>query len=249
MEISFKDKIVLITGGSRGIGRMTAEKFAAAGATTLITYANSAAKAEELVGELKGKGYNAHCYKVDVKDTAAMEEFINTTAKEFGQIDVLVNNAGVVRDNLIMMMSPEEWTDVINTNLTGVYNAIKPCARHMMRKRTGAIINLSSIAGSKPGRGHSNYAATKGGIEAMTKALAQELGAKGIRVNAVAPGMIETDMSQAVRDAASDQILEAIVLKRFGQAEDIANAILFLASDQAGYITGETLHVDGGIKG
>jgi len=249
LSFSFQDKVVLITGGSRGIGRCIAESFARSGATTLITYASAAAKADELVASLRADGLKAHAYKVDVKDTEAMGELVETVAKEFGKIDVLVNNAGVTRDNLIMMMDKDDWAEVLTTNLTGVYNAIKPVSRQMLRKRGGSIINLSSIAASKPGRGHSNYAATKGGIESLTKALAQEFGSKNIRVNCVAPGMIETDMSQKVRELAGDLILDSIVLKRYGAPQDIANAVMFLASDLASYITGEILHVDGGIRG
>ncbi len=249
MELSFKDKVVLITGGTRGIGRTIAENFARRGATTLITYASSQSQADELVNSLRKEGGNVHAYKVDIKDTEAMDTMIDGIAKEFGQIDVLVNNAGIVRDTLILTMDKAAWTDVITTNLTGAYNTIRPISRLMLRKRSGAIINMSSIAASKPGRGHSNYAASKGGIEAMTRALAAELGGKGVRVNCVAPGMIETEMSQAVRDHAGDQILDSIVLKRYGKTQDIANAVMFLASDLSSYITGEVLHVDGGIRG
>jgi 3-oxoacyl-[acyl-carrier protein] reductase len=249
VELSFKDKVVLITGGTRGIGRTIAENFARRGATTLITYASSQSQADELVNSLRKEGGNVHAYKVDIKDTEAMDTMIDGIAKEFGQIDVLVNNAGIVRDTLILTMDKAAWTDVITTNLTGAYNTIRPISRLMLRKRSGAIINMSSIAASKPGRGHSNYAASKGGIEAMTRALAAELGGKGVRVNCVAPGMIETEMSQAVRDHAGDQILDSIVLKRYGKTQDIANAVMFLASDLSSYITGEVLHVDGGIRG
>lgn len=247
MNWNFEGKVVIVTGGSRGIGRATATAFARAGATTIITYASSSAAAEEWVNELKSDDRHVSCYGVDVKNTEAMADFINTIAKEHGQIDVLVNNAGIIRDTLIMMMDKNDWADVIETNLTGVYNAIKPVSKLMMRKRSGAIINLSSIVATKPGRGQANYAATKGGVESITKALAMELGAKGIRVNAVAPGMIETDMTQVVRDAAGEEISKNIALRRFGQPEDIANAVLFLASDAASYITGEVLHVDGGL--
>jgi 3-oxoacyl-[acyl-carrier protein] reductase len=167
--------------------------------------------------------------------------------REHGRLDVLVNNAGVVKDQLIMAMDDADWATVIDTNLTGAFRVIKPVAKLMMRKRQGAIVNLSSIAGSRPGRGHCNYAASKGGIEAMTKALAVELAARNIRVNAVAPGMIETDMSKTVRDAAGPEILSRILLKRYGTPADIANAVLYLASDLAAYVTGTVLHVDGGI--
>jgi 3-oxoacyl-[acyl-carrier protein] reductase len=247
MDLCLKNKVVLVTGGSRGIGRAIATRFAEEGARVLITYGSSSAKADELVGELTGKGLQCHAYQVDVRDTQATEDFVEMVGKEFEQIDVLVNNAGIIRDTLIMSMEKEDWDQVIGTNLTGVYNTIKPVARLMMRKRSGSIINLSSIAASRPGKGHSNYAATKGGVESMTMALAQELSSRKIRVNCVAPGMIETDMSKEVRDLAGDLILDKIALKRYGQPNDIADTVMFLASERAAYITGEILHVDGGV--
>ncbi len=249
MDLGLKDKNVLITGGARGIGRAVASRFAEEGANVLITYANSSAMAEELVGEINGKGQKCHAYKVDVRSGKETNEFVEVIEKEFGGVDVLVNNAGIVRDTLIMTMEQDDWDQVIGTNLTGVYNTIKPISRLMMRKRQGSIINLSSIAASKPGKGHCNYAATKGGVEAMTKALSHELSSRKIRVNCVAPGMIETDMSKEVRELAGDMVLERIPLKRFGSPDDIADAVLFLASDRSSYITGEILHVDGGIIG
>jgi 3-oxoacyl-[acyl-carrier protein] reductase len=249
MDLDLKEKVVLITGGARGIGRAVATRFAEEGSKVLITYSNSSAQAEELVGELTEKGLSCHAYKVDVRKGDDTEDFLDVVAKEFGGVDILVNNAGIVRDTLIMTMEQDDWDQVIGTNLTGVFNTIKPVSRLMMRKRKGSIINLSSIAASKPGKGHCNYAATKGGVEAMTKALSHELSSRNIRVNCVAPGMIETDMSKDVRELAGDLVLERIPLKRFGSPNDIADAVLFLASDRSSYITGEILHVDGGIVG
>ncbi len=243
----FKGQVVIVTGGSRGIGRAVVESFAAAGADVCFSYANSEESANHVCEGIRSKGGMAQGFRVDVRDTESCKQFVDTIEKERGKIDVLVNNAGMIRDKLIIAMSEDDWSDVIQTNLTGCYNMIRPCSRAMLKKRKGAIVNLSSIVASNPGKGHSNYAATKGGVESLTRALAMELGQKSIRVNAVAPGMIETDMTQAVRDAASDQIIGRITLKRYGTPTDIANAILFLSSDYASYITGEVLHVDGGM--
>lgn len=247
MQISFSEKIALVTGGTRGIGRAIVQQLAQSGATVVFTYAGSKAQAEELQGSLQAQGHKVTGAQVDVKDGLAVAGIVEMIEKEHGRLDVLVNNAGIIRDQLVLMMDQSDWDDVISTNLTGVYNTIKPAARLMMRKRRGAIVNLSSIAGTRPGRGHANYAASKGGIEALTKALAVELAGKSIRVNAVAPGVIETDMSKDVRDAAGAQILERIPLKRYGTVDDVANCVLFLASDLAAYVTGTVLHVDGGV--
>lgn len=245
MDLGLKDKIVVVTGGTRGIGKEIVKKFSEEGSKVLFTYVSSEETANALCEETNPELVKG--FKVDVKDTAGVQEFVEMVGKEYGGIDVLVNNAGIIRDTLLFTMDKQDWQDVLDTNLTGIFNTTKPAARLMMRKRYGSIINMSSIAGSRPGKGHANYAASKGGVETLTKALAAELATKKIRVNAVAPGMIETDMSQKVRDLASDQILDHILLKRFGQPEDIANAVLFLASDRSSYITGEVLHVDGGI--
>ncbi len=247
MKTNFAEKVVLITGGSRGIGRALVESFARDGARVIFTYAGNQAAAEEVTSSLRSEDRAVSGLKVDVRDEAGVAGIIDMIEKEHGRLDVLVNNAGIVRDTLVMTMDSQEWTDVLTTNLTGAFNTIKPAARLMMRKRSGAIVNLSSIAATRPGRGHANYAASKGGIEALTKALAVELAPKGIRVNCVAPGMIETDMSKDVRQLAGDQILPRILLKRYGTPEDIANAVQFLASDLSAYVTGTVLHVDGGI--
>ncbi len=247
MKTNFADKVVLITGGSRGIGKALVESFARDGARVLFTYAGNQAAADELAGSLRAADLKVSGLQIDVKDEAGVAGLVDMIDREHGRLDVLVNNAGIVRDTLIMTMEKADWDDVLETNLTGAFNAIKPAARLMMRKRQGSIVNLSSIAATRPGRGHANYAASKGGIESMTKALAAELAPKNIRVNCVAPGMIETDMSKDVRQLAGDQILSRILLKRYGTPEDNAYAVQFLASDLASYVTGTVLHVDGGI--
>lgn len=247
MQTNLKDKVVLVTGGSRGIGQALVRRFAEEGAVAVFTYAANEAAAHELAAEVMSKGGRASAVRVDVRDADGMASTIDMIESEHGRLDVLVNNAGIIRDTLLMTMESQDWSDVLETNLTGVFNAIKPVSRLMMRQRRGAIVNLSSIAATRPGRGHANYAASKGGIEALTKALAVELAPKNIRVNCVAPGMIETDMSKDVRQLAGDQILSRILLKRYGTPTDIANAVVFLASDLSAYVTGTVLHVDGGI--
>ena len=243
----FKDKIALVTGGSRGIGQAIVEGFAKRGATVILTYASSGILADSLAADLNRQDFRVRAVQCDVRDGAAVAKLVAEIEAEHGRLDILVNNAGVTRDQLMMAMESEDWNEVIATNLTGAFHCIKPAAQLMMRRRQGVIINLSSVAATRPGRGHSNYAASKGGIEAMTKAMAVELASRNIRVNCVAPGVIATDMSKAVREAASDQVLSKILLKRIGQPEDIAHAVLFLASDWASYITGTVLHVDGGF--
>jgi 3-oxoacyl-[acyl-carrier protein] reductase len=247
MQVSFANQIVLVTGGSRGIGRAIVSAFAQDGAKVYFTYASQEDAAKALVGSLSEQGLAVQAAKVDVRDAAAVNELIDLIEREHDKLDVLVNNAGVTRDGLLMTMEDKDWSDVLSTNLTGAFNLIRPAARLMLRRRRGAIINLSSIAGTRPGRGHANYAATKGGIEALTKALAVELAPRNIRVNCVAPGVIETDMSQEVRSLAGDQILSRVLLKRYGKPEEIAHAVQFLASDLAAYVTGTVLHVDGGF--
>ena len=244
---AFQDKIVLVTGGSRGIGQAVVESFAKAGAVVVFTYMAQEEASKNLAGSLVDQGFRVRAVRADQRRAEEVAQVVSSLDLEHGGLDVLVNNAGITRDHLIMAMEEQDWNDVIQTNLTGAFNCIKPAAQLMLRRRRGAIVNLSSVAASRPGRGHANYAASKGGIEAMTKALAVELAPRNIRVNAVAPGVIATEMSREVRDLASEQILSRILLKRFGQAQDIANAVLFLAGEQAAYITGTVLHVDGGF--
>lgn len=203
--------------------------------------------ANAVCGKWRERGGRATAVQADVRDASAMASVVELIAREHGALDVLVNNAGVIRDNLVLTMESDEWSNVVETNLTGAFNCIKPAAKLMMQRRQGAIVNLSSVAAARPGRGHCNYAASKGGLETLTKALAVELGSRNIRVNAVAPGVVETDMSEELRRAAGEQVLARIPLRRFGAPADVANAVLFLASDQAAYVTGAVLAVDGGL--
>ena len=248
MQVSLQGKIVLITGGVRGIGRAMTEAAAKAGAQVIATYVSNKAAADDFVGSLNSQGLKVHAYKMDVRDSKQVDEALGAIESEFGSVNVLINNAGIVKDDLILAMEDASWQDVINTNLGGAFNVSRAVARQMVRKRSGNIINISSVAASRPGRGQVNYAASKGGVEAATKALAVELAPRNIRVNCIAPGVITTEMSQDVRDAAGDKILESILLKRFGAPEDIANMAVFLASDLTSYITGEVVHIDGGLK-
>ena len=248
MKISLEDKNILITGGVRGIGRAMTTALAEAGAQVFATYVSNAAASQDFIGSLQSRGLRAQAFKVDVRDAQQVDESVAILESDFGKIDVLINNAGIVKDDLILGMENADWNDVLATNLTGNFHVTRAVARHMVRKRCGNIINISSIAASRPGRGQVNYAATKGGVETMTKAMAVELAPRNIRVNCIAPGVITTEMSQDVRDNAGEQILENILLKRFGTPEDIANLAVFMASDLSSYITGEIIHIDGGLK-
>lgn len=248
MQINLSGKTVLITGGLRGIGRAISAACASSGAKVIATYLSSDGAAADFQATMKSQGFEAFAYRMDVRSSAAVDEVVAQIEKDHGAISVLINNAGLVRDNLVMSMDDQEWRDVMDTNLDGTFRMVRACARMMVRARKGVIINISSVAASRPGRGQANYAASKGGVEAMTKALAVELSSKNIRVNAIAPGVIETEMSREVREAAGDKILESVLLKRFGTPDDIAAAAVFLASDLASYITGEVLHIDGGLK-
>lgn len=243
-----KDKVVLITGASRGIGRAIALNVAKEGAITIINYLKNSKAAEDVGREISASGGIARTVQANVAIKDDVDKMAAEVFNEFKRIDVLVNNAAIVRDNLLMAMEPEEWNDVINTNLGGVFNCTKAVARYMIMQKRGKIINISSVAGEKGGRGQSNYSASKGGVNAFTRAVAMELAPKGITVNAVAPGVIETEMSETVIRRARDQIINLIALKRLGNPDDIARVVLFLASDQADYITGEIIHVDGGFR-
>ena len=237
-------KTALVTGGSRGIGRACAIELANAGCNVAITYAGNEAKAQETIAELEKIGVKAKAYRFDIKDRAAALAAIEEIHKEFETIDVLVNNAGITRDNLIIRMSDEEWESVINTNLTGTFNVTKPVCKIMMKQRQGAIVNISSIVGISGNAGQSNYSAAKAGLIGFTKSLAKELASRNIRVNAIAPGFIQTDMTAGLD---SDMVAEHIPLKRLGQPEDIAKAVKFLALDTT-YITAQVLGVDGGLS-
>jgi 3-oxoacyl-[acyl-carrier protein] reductase len=248
IESGLAGKVTLVSGGSRGIGRAIVELFARDAADVVFFYRSHAAAAQEVVDAVQGAGGKCQALQVDVCDVGAVTAAVNAIVESRGRIDVLVNNAGIVRDNLLGMLEDDDIRAVLDTNVGGVFNLTRAVVQHMISKRAGRIVNLSSVAGEKGGRGQTNYAASKGAVNAFTKALAVELASRRITVNCVAPGVIETEMSQAVRDLADEQIKARILMRRYGQAQDVAYAVWFLASRFADYITGEVLHVDGGFK-
>jgi 3-oxoacyl-[acyl-carrier protein] reductase len=241
-------KVALVSGGSRGIGRSIVELFARDGMDVLFFYRGNQQAAQEVVAAVQSAGGKVEAIQVDVTDAAGVAAAVERIVDSRGRIDVLVNNAGIVRDNLLGMLEDEDIHAVLDTNIGGAFNLTRAVSQHMISKRSGRIVNLSSVAAAKGGRGQSNYAASKGAIEAFTRAMAVELASRKITVNCVAPGVIETEMSQQVRELADDQIKARILLRRYGQAQDVAHAVWFLASRFADYITGEVLHVDGGFK-
>ena len=240
-------KSALVTGASRGIGKCIATKFAKEGYNVAVNYAGSKEKAEAVVEEIKAKGVDSFAIQANVADADEVKAMIKEVVSQFGSLDVLVNNAGITRDNLLMRMKEQEWDDVIDTNLKGVFNCIQKATPQMLRQRSGAIINLSSVVGAVGNPGQANYVATKAGVIGLTKSAARELASRGITVNAVAPGFIVSDMTDALSDELKEQMLTQIPLARFGQDTDIANTVAFLASDKAKYITGQTIHVNGGM--
>jgi 3-oxoacyl-[acyl-carrier protein] reductase len=242
-----QNKVALITGATRGIGRGLAVTFAKQGASIAFTYLSSEEKAKALETELQALGVKAKGYKSDAADFKAADELVNTVVAEFGTIDVLVNNAGITRDTLLMRMSEQQWDEVMNANLKSVFNLTKAAQRPMLKARKGSIINMSSVVGVKGNAGQSNYAASKAGIIGFSKSVALELGSRNIRCNAIAPGFIETEMTGALDEKVIQQWRDAIPLKRGGTAEDVANAALFLASDMSAYVTGQCLNVCGGM--
>ena len=241
-------KSVLVTGGSRGIGRATVELFADEGANVTFFYKGNAAAAQDVVAKLREAGRDVHAVQADVTDAAACNAAVERLTERTERIDVLVNNAGVIRDNPLAALDDDDIRTVLDTNVGGVFNVTRAVVPYMVMQRAGTIVNLSSVAGDKGGRGQTNYAASKGAVNAFTRALAVELAPRGIRVNAVAPGVIDTEMSQNVREMAGDEAKARILLKRFGTAQDVAYAVWFLASDYANYVTGQVFHVDGGFK-
>lgn len=240
-------KSALVTGASRGIGRSIALQLAEEGYNVAVNYAGNKDKAEAVVAKIKDKGVEAFAIQADVANPDEVKDMIQEVVKQFGSLDVLVNNAGITRDNLLMRMKEQEWDDVINTNLKGVFNCIQKATRQMMKQRSGAIINLSSVVGAVGNPGQANYVATKAGVIGLTKTAARELASRNITVNAVAPGFIVSDMTDALNDDLKDQMKSQIPLGRFGEDTDIANTVAFLASDKAKYITGQTIHVNGGM--
>lgn len=242
-----ENQVSIVTGATRGIGKGIAELFADQGSHVIFTYVSSDEKARALESELQAKGVKAKGYKFDVADLKACEEMVVDVVKEFERVDVVVNNAGITRDTLLMRMSEEQWDEVINTNLKSVFNMTKAVQRTMLKQRSGSIINMSSVVGVKGNAGQANYAASKAGILGFTKSVALELGSRNIRCNAIAPGFIETEMTGALDENMVQQWRDAIPLKRGGSPEDVANLALFLASPMAAYITGQTINVDGGM--
>ena len=240
-------KIALVTGGSRGIGRAVAIELAKEGATVAINYAGNKAAAEEVQSIITQMGGKAMIIQADVSDEKSAMQMVEEVIAQLGGIDILVNNAGITRDGLFIRMKEEDWNAVINTNLTGIFNCTKVAAKYMMTKRSGRIINMSSVSGIMGNAGQTNYAAAKAGVIGFTKSLAREMASRGITVNAVAPGFIATDMTAAMPEKAQEHVLTSIPLGKMGKPEDIANAVLFLASDKASYITGQVIHVDGGM--
>lgn len=245
--MSLSGRTALVTGGSRGIGRAIVIALAEAGAKVAFVYQSSAKPADDLVAELKAKNLEAVAYQADVKNFTVAEEIVGKITDSWGKIDILVNNAGIIRDGLLATMGEDQWGEVIQTNLNSVFNYCHAAIRPMMSARYGRIINMSSVASEFGNQGQANYAASKGGIEGFTRCFATEVARRGITVNAVAPGFIETDMTTAVRNAAEDEIKKSIPVRRLGKPEDIANAVLFLAQESASYITGQVLRVDGGL--
>lgn len=248
MDAGIAGKTVLVTGGSRGIGRAIVELFAEQGADVTFLYRGNTDAANEVVETARTAGWQVTAEQVDVCDPKACDAAVERLIERRERIDVLVNNAGVIRDNLLGLLSPEDVQAVLDTNVVGVFNITRAVVPHMISRRAGRIVNISSVSGEKGGRGQSNYAASKGAINAMTRALACELAPRKITVNAVAPGVIETEMSEAVREMAGDEVRARILLKRFGTAQEVAYAVWFLASNFADYITGQVLYVDGGFK-
>jgi 3-oxoacyl-[acyl-carrier protein] reductase len=238
--------VAIVTGGSRGIGRAIVQVLAAAGMEVVFTYRENAAAAAEVVASASAEKITAEA--ADVRDAAACGALAEKVFDRTGRIDLLVNNAGVIRDNPLTALDPEDVKVVLATNVEGAFNMTRAVVPFMISKRRGKIINISSVAGEKGGRGQTNYAASKGAINAFTRALAVEVAPRGITVNAVAPGVIETEMSRAVRELAGDQVQSRILLRRIGRPEEVAHAVWFLSSRYADYITGQVLHVDGGFK-
>ena len=244
---ALEGKIALITGASKGIGRAIAHTFATQGANVAFTYLSSVEQGESLVAELKAKGVEAKGYRSDASNYDAAQELITEVIRDFGKLDILINNAGITRDNLLMRMSESQWDEIMEINLKSCFNTVKAAFRPLMKQRSGSIINMSSVVGIKGNMGQANYAASKAGIIGFSLFFAIELGSRGIRCNVVAPGFIETEMTAVLDEKVVQTWRDAIPLKRGGSPEDVANACVFLASDTSTYITGQVLQVNGGL--
>src|ERR1041384_2590855 len=243
----FEGRAAIITGGSRGIGRAIVKELAARGAAVAFSYSRNQEMADQLVAEVAAAGGRAGAFQADAADAKAAEEMVKAVKAEFGSVDYLVNNAGITRDKLIMMMSPDDWDAVINTNLKGVFNITKPAVALMVRQRRGSILNIASISGVVGMAGQTNYSASKAGLIGFTKALAKEVGRRSITVNALALGLIETDMTASLAEEYKQKMIEQIPLGRYGTVEEVARVAAFLLSDDARYITGQVIQADGGL--
>ena len=242
-----ESKVAIVTGGSRGIGKAICQTFAENGCDVAFTYNNSKESAENLAKDLKNIGINAKAYKSDASSFDDATQLVEDVINDFGKIDILVNNAGIKKDNLLMRMNKEDFDSVVNTNLSSVFNLTKASIRTFLKQRSGSIINISSVVGVKGNAGQSNYSASKAGIIGFSKSVALELGSRNIRSNVIAPGFIETDMTDSLSEDVINSWKESIPLKRGGKPSDVGNACVFLASDMSSYITGQVLHVDGGM--
>ncbi|ERM19447.1 3-oxoacyl-[acyl-carrier-protein] reductase [Brevibacillus laterosporus] len=245
--LMLEGKVALITGASRGIGRAIALKYAEAGANIIVNYSGNEAKAQETVAEIEKLGREAIMIRANVGNTEEAENMVKEALERFGKIDILVNNAGITRDNLLMRMKESEWDEVINVNLKGVFNMTKALTRPMMKQRSGSIINITSVVGVLGNAGQANYVAAKAGVIGLTKTTARELASRNIKVNAIAPGFVDTDMTDVLPEDVKSGILAQIPFNRLGSADEISSVALFLASDASSYMTGQTLHVDGGM--
>lgn len=245
--MKLENKVALVTGASRGIGKAIAKALAAEGAAVIVNYNGSEKKAEETVAEIEAAGGKAFAIRCNVADFSACKEMLDGIIEQHGRLDILVNNAGITRDGLLMKMSEEDFDLVVSTNLKGAFNCVRHAARQMIKQRGGRIISISSVSGVLGNAGQANYSASKAGIIGLTKAAARELASRGITVNAIAPGFIVTEMTDVLSDSVKKSVTETIPMKTFGQPEDVAQSVLFLASEEARYITGQVICVDGGM--